>query len=411
MSSGATGRRRILYLGRFHFPEGDAAAARVVGLGKALREAGYAVAYAGHQPESREEDRQPDGSYRYQGFGYVSLSETRTKKLSPARRLLRYLDYGRGAAEWLAQQDLSDVAAVLLYNGLSGYYLRLGPICRRAGVPLVSDCTEWYDPSQCVGGPLGIGRWDVELTMRRLLQRADGMIAISGWLERFYKPRGLPVLRVPPLVDLSDPKWPAQGTSKQGGGAIRLVYSGVPARKDLLSRALQGVCELRSQGHSIVLDLYGPTREQVARCLEGSTDLLDRLGEGMVLHGRIPQREVPARLAEADLAVLLRPEKRYAQAGFSTKVVESMASGTPVLTNATSDLAYYIRDGVEGLLLPGHSVEEFVAGARKALEMGREALGRMGQAARARAEECFDYRQYVAPLAGFLEEVAAKARH
>ena len=36
-------KRRILYTGYFSFPEGSAASARVMGIGYALREAGYVV--------------------------------------------------------------------------------------------------------------------------------------------------------------------------------------------------------------------------------------------------------------------------------------------------------------------------------------------------------------------------------
>jgi len=50
--------RKIIYTGAFKFPDGAAAAARVLGVGKALREIGYEVEFAGWEKEEREEDRQ-----------------------------------------------------------------------------------------------------------------------------------------------------------------------------------------------------------------------------------------------------------------------------------------------------------------------------------------------------------------
>ncbi len=61
---------RVYYVGAFSFPEGDAAAARVLNIGKALRETGFEVIYGGWEKEARLEDKDTDGNSYYQGFRY-----------------------------------------------------------------------------------------------------------------------------------------------------------------------------------------------------------------------------------------------------------------------------------------------------------------------------------------------------
>ena len=75
----------------------------------------------------------------------------------------------------------------------------------------------------------------------------------------------------------------------------------------------------------------------------------------------------------ADFTVLLRPDARFAHAGFPTKLVESLSLGVPVLANVTSDISEYVRDGREGILLAGPTREAFAAGLRRALAIGRPA--------------------------------------
>jgi len=107
--------------------------------------------------------------------------------------------------------------------------------------------------------------------------------------------------------------------------------------------------------------------------------------------------------------VLLRPPARYAQAGFPTKVVESLALGTPVICNLTSDLGNYIHDGAEGIVCADYQPEDLVAALERALALSVEQRAAMRAAARARAEAAFDYRQYAAPLADFLARIGVPA--
>ena len=399
-------RDEILYVGSFVFPEGSASAARVLGIGKGLRDAGYRVRFIGAQAEGREEDWRPGEGHFYQGFPYCSAGEVRSNRVSGIGRLTRYLRMGEGASRFLQSADVSRVLALTVYNPLTGWHIRLRRFCRARGIALVVDCTEWLDPTQYPGGRCGLHRCDVELTMRRLNACAGRVIAISSYLECFYRNRGASVVRIPPVVDLGEEKWRSRRLRGWGGPPLRLVYAGWPGRKDPLANVLAALCDVVGEGKDVVLELIGPTEPEV-RCLLGAHEfLLKRLGQRIVFRGPFPQSAVPELLSQADVGVLLRPRKRYAEAGFPTKLVEYLSARLPVVTNATSDIAEYVRDGVEGFLVGDYSREAFAEGIRRAAGSRPEKLQEMSVAAYRRAEESFDYRRHVDSVKAFFGSLA-----
>jgi glycosyltransferase involved in cell wall biosynthesis len=120
----------------------------------------------------------------------------------------------------------------------------------------------------------------------------------------------------------------------------------------------------------------------------------------------VPQPEVARAYLGSDLSVLLREPLRFAQAGFPTKVPESLAAGVPVICNTTSDIGMYVRDGVEGFLCADHTAASFAATLRRVIAEWPSRYSEMRSAARGAAERFFDYRQYSATLSTFLKEIA-----
>lgn len=396
----------VIYVGAFRMPEGDAAAARVLGIGKALRDGGYCVTFGGGEESGRPQDRQPDGSYRYQEFPYISLGEIRSRPLPPLSRLWNYLATGSSTLRWLATLDPAQVSAVMMYNPLAGYHERVGSWCRRHKIALIVDCTEWHDPTSYPGGRFGLHRWDVEWTMRRGNRRCGNVIAVSSYLEDYYRNRGCHVLRVPPLVDFSDAKWPRPERDPGQALPLRWMYAGSPGKKDCLEQLLEAAWILKQKNAAAVLEIVGASADQIAAAGPRAAELIDRLGASLLLSGRLSTpADALQRMAQADLLVVVKYPGRSAEAQFPTKLVEYMTIGRPVLANRTSDVAEYVRDAEEGFLTSDSTAESVAAAVERALRAGPDVLAAMGQRARQRAEACFDYRRYVAPLSGFMDEV------
>lgn len=391
---------RVLIVGAFRFPTGDAAAARVLGIAKSLRRVGCDVIFGGWEQKGNVDDNGHRGA-DFQGFPYVSQDEFRSTQLFAAKRLLRYLLAGSNTLRWIKGMPKDSVHTVIAYHGGSLFLMRLALLCRLRGIRLIADCTEWYAAEGLIGGRFGIAHLDNEFRMRFVNRMIGRLVVISHYLREYYEWRGCEVVRVPPTIDLSERKWPAL-ESKSKNGPFRLIYAGVPGKKDLLSAVLYGLRSLKREGKVVLLDLLGPSCEDLLACVDGDQALIDDLGDALVFHGRVPQETVPSLLARADFSILLRPLKRLSAAGFSTKLVESLAAGLPVMANRTGDIDRYIEDGRQGILLEGVTEEDFVSGVRRALELSTTELTAMRAHARKCAEDFFVYERYSEVLGRFV---------
>ncbi len=185
-----------------------------------------------------------------------------------------------------------------------------------------------------------------------------------------------------------------------------LLYAGLPGRKDLLREILVALASLAPDERArIEFRLLGPTKQELIKLLGRSASLLNVLAHTVKPMGRVPRHEVLDELQKAHFTVLLRPDKRYANAGFPSKVPESLAAGAPVLLNLTSDLGEYLDDGTAALPVHGCSAVEVAKAIRRALQLGPAELHEFRRCARAKAEQYFDYRLYLDSFETYLEQL------
>lgn len=383
-------KNEVLYVGIFRLPDRNAAAVRVRAVADALNAGGYTVTFI-------------DDSCA----GAVQAG----RKSSPLQRLAtvgkRGVEFFLTASSYFKSMGSIDwrrVAAVICYPGSAALILRLMHQCKQHSVPLIIDSTEWFDPSHTTGGRFGPFALDSEFRMRWLHQRAGNVICISSFLAQYYRGKGCNVLRVPPLVGVgangSCPDAPA--APKQTAGQLSIVYAGVPGRKELFSEIVAGVRASRQRGINVSLNLVGTTHEQLMKIMKASGRATNF--DGITCHGWLPRDAALRIVSESDFTVLLRPQQRFANAGFPSKLVESLSLGVPVMANATSDIAEYVRDGRDGYLLSEPTAGALEAAIARAAQLTPEEKSQMRIQSRQRAHECFSYQNYAGVLAEFLSK-------
>jgi glycosyltransferase involved in cell wall biosynthesis len=391
----------IIYTGGFRFPIGDAGAARVLGIGKTLRELGYRVAFGGGEGDGRPEDRVEPAGYSYQGFAYTP-QRSLTRHSHPFHRFSQMVTSGMDTVRWIDGYRMHGIAAIIAYGPSTPLLLQLSRYTRRHGIRLILDLAEWPTGRNLPGGSFGLRNLDSELRMRYLNRRAGSVIAISSFLAKYYGRSGCQVIRIPPLVDLDAEKWKAPEGNESD--SLRLIYAGTPANKDLLGNTIRGVLLLRGCARKVELHLVGVTEKEASRLSGCALTPSEGSTAKVICHGRIAQNEVPGMLSRADFSVLLRPDMKYAHAGFATKVAESLSAGIPTIANATSDIAEYVRDGREGFIVQGCSPEALAATLHVVADLPGERVREMKSLAKMRAREVFDYRSHCSELQGFLRE-------
>ncbi|MEE0316725.1 MAG: glycosyltransferase [Bacteroidales bacterium] len=381
----------ILYLGLFRFPEGDAAASRVLNNARLFRDLGHSVKILSFGGEYREQDISLDG-YVYDGLHYVITHDIDTH--SWKERFLRYIYPNPNARNYIAA-NIDSFDIVVSYNTTLPMNIYLQHICKKHGKKIILDVTEWPDSNELLGGKLSPIYWMSELNMRFIQKHFKNMIPISQFLNRFYSHSNNILL--PPLIDINDTKWncfkPVDFTSVNHYNGVRIIFAGTPARKDLLKNLVEAIVQVLNEGQVIQLVVAGVSIEQANQfCAE---DILSKYRNDIVFLGRIPQSLVPSLYHISTFSAIIREPSRKNTAGFPTKMVESMAAGCPVLLNITSDLGDYAIDGENAVLIENYHVCSIKEGLMSILSMTNEKISKMKLCARKTGEQRFDYHNYM----------------
>lgn len=287
----------------------------------------------------------------------------------------------------------------VLMNAKSDRLSRIAKFCKQKNIRLVIENCEWYDPSA-----FKFGKWDFRyyLNQKMLLKdfrKADGFISISRLLHEHNKSFGKPSVRIPTILDVENTAYSAGANYEK----LVISYTGHPERsKEYLLPMIRLLAEKKDIAAQMEFHIYGPTYSEVLRNIGGEEGILKRAENAVFIHGNIPQDKVDEVLRSTDFILFLRPDRRSSHAGFPTKLGESFAVGTPVISNDTGDIGLYVKNGVNGFLvdLSDESLERTV---RNILNMGNEEREAMRWAARETAERNFDYRVYSETMKRFLE--------
>ena len=390
----------IAYVAPVGFPEGGAAARRMLGNAKALVAAGYdVVIVSGQRPSMAGADFELAPHIRC-----VSVNERDAEHLPNVLRYARYALMGARSRQWLEEQaDLP--RAVILYSGYSPYLLQFTGWSRRHGVAFLFDAVEWYAAPSLLGFLFSPYLWNSEFAMRVLIPRLDGVVAISRTLEHYYQSRGVPVTRVPPLIDPAE--FAASVPVPDTRGRMRLAYSGSPGRKDLIDIVIEAVIKCDGGLGRLLLEIAGLSEEELRK----RAPLLRRNGvipDCLVAHGQVSHARSMEIVGQADFTVFLRHPNRVSTHGFPTKFVESFAMGTPVIANITSDLADHLRDGETGFVCPAPMQSALEATLARALALHRQNLGALRKAARDEAERAFGYNIYTVALSDMVRRASER---
>lgn len=387
----------IIIFFNIQLPEGSAAATRAVAWGQLFKAAGYSPVLLG--VNYNKEDI-TEGYYKNIPYYLINFLELQNKGLKSIKRnnILR-----KKVSAFINELNKKvTIKAIVLGN--PEYEVKwLLKEKRLTGIPVIPDVVEWYDFSRFIG-PFAIYKFlKNRITLRYWNVQCRNLICISTLLEKYYKGRKCNVIRIPTILNTQD--FLADLNARDSSERIVIAYAGSPAKKDLILNMAKAIaCLSKEERRKVQLNIYGTDLEGFRR-LGLDEKILNSLGESLKCFGRVSHSEVKRQLAVADYTVLLRPNKKYANAGFPTKVGESMAMGVPVIANITSDLGKYLHDGIEGIICDDESPEACAKAIRKALSIDESQRKMMRKNARRQAEESFDYRNYIKPVQMYIEGI------
>lgn len=368
--------KRILYVGGFEMPDKNAAAQRVLSIGKALQKCGDTVIYYGIT-------KSKDYQGKIEGFDYYACSYPASKK--------EWVSYSIGVGIIDIIKKMSpDV--IITYNYPALAQQRVIRFCRKHNIRVVGDITEWYEPTDV------LKTVDTWLRMHWSNKQLDGLIPISRYLFDYYK--GMNQIEIPPLVDLNSPKW-AMTEEKieknESDELIRLIYAGSNGVAiDRLDYIIKGIesCDKKN----ISLDVIGMTEQDYYRIYNSKIENTSHV----CFHGRLPHDKVIRFLLSSDFQIFFRDDKRVCNAGFPTKFAESFTAGLPVITNRTSNVSDYIENGKNSFLIDKPTESHIREVLKTVSSLSRDDINTIKQNV---DRKTFDYNKYVSPLSEFIDSL------
>ena len=312
----------VLYIGNFPLPDKGASSQRVISNAKIIKSLGYKPIIVGFEKELEKDNQR---SFSFHGIDFISHNYP----ISTKQWLLSLIDIKQIVIiinNILASGN--EVNCVIAYNYSAIALNRLRKYLKKNNIKCYGDCTEWYDTAHLIGIKKLAKKLDTSFRMRYVQKKLDGLIVISTYLENYYKKQR--TILIPPLVDREFLPKNVEQYKK-----FTISYCGAPFAKDKLDLIVDLVSNIE---FSVNLIVAGVTKEQFIDQYKYKKNISDNI----TFMGRVSHEESLLIMAKSHYSCFFRENTRKSNAGFSTKFVESISVGTPVITNDTSDLSYWI---------------------------------------------------------------------
>lgn len=391
----------VLFVMSTPFPYGQAFSSRARNLTKLLCACGYHVHIISPQSVGKENSEElVDADYSVTHINdsksVLSLSGIGTTK-----------PYMNAINAYLSKNKIDLIVSSSMVF-VSGHLLKLA---EKLQVPYIVEQCEWYDYSTFKYGKLNPYYREHIRMIEKKNRKVNGIIAISRLFEQHYSFQGVPVIRIPTILDVKNTECRIEINDAASDGVSHIVFAGSLGKgKEKMEPIFKALIKINESKKNIVFDIYGPSEKDLLKNIDGNNNLWNQVRQYINVHGYIPQTEVENVIRSADFTIFTRPIRRSSNAGFPTKFAESMAVGTPVITNDTGDISLYLKNGVNGFLLRNGTEVEILSAFKTLISFNVEQYIDMRKNARNTAEYNFSYSSYIEEMNSFLKTVQMNKR-
>lgn len=366
------------------YPEGDAGAVRQHAFAKMLSDMDYEVLVIGYGKSTEEK------ICVYDNINYISY---RVNSLNKIYRVWNRIRFGDKVFDYISQ-NYKQLDLLLVVDLMPSAFKKIVQLKKKYNCTLIHDSVEWYSKEEFRYGKLDLAYRRKEFTNTKVIDEMWNVVAISTFLEKHFQKFANRVVRIPVIMDIKNIEY---RTKVEPSGKIVFSYAGGPGKKDFLREIISGFALLnQTELHKVELNIIGVNKDQLINMCEVDKKAIAKLGDCLKIHGRVERSVAINYIRQSDYSLLIRDENlRYAKAGFPTKIVESLACGTPPLCNYSSDLELYLKDRQNSIIANGHTSKDVCEAVKNALCIVKEKdRAFMRKNARELALNCFDYSVY-----------------
>ncbi len=295
-----------------------------------------------------------------------------------------------------------DVELVHIYHDLSFLWYRFAA---QKKIQVVKEVVEWYTHKQT-----RLGFFEPTYLLKSYINRIRvnkkvKVIAISRFLEEYFKGKNIKCLRVPAILEVS-----SDAPKKHERDKIKIAYCGhfsLVRSKDCVLEVIDAFLDSEIENNKLELHLIGVEKAMIEQSKLIRKERLNnsKNADHIFFYGRLPHSEASRLLEEMDFSILVRPSQAvYARAGFPTKVVEASSSGVAMICNLTSDLDVYLKDDENAIILVDESKCSLQKVFQKVNKLSFEEILKLRINAKRTALQFFDYRSYIQSVKDFIDK-------
>ena len=351
----------IVYIGDFDFRNGNVQSFLVKNNAKIFQSIGYNVAFIGINTKvnSFKNLDEVHAMKLVEGFAYYELPCTLN-----ARGFFKVPEIRGRIIDYLNGLLISNKIKYLISYQCPSFSFLLNSIikwCRLHSVKYIVNCADLptFDIQPIPRRYIMAANWFYLHWINK--RKADGIIAVSKCIADFYHKEERSSIIVPPLFDATA----FTPLMKERTETASFVYAGTPFKitgreanvkgmKDRLDKVIDLFLKLKDQNVPFFFKIVGIEKEDyligVPRHKEPLADCRSIEFLGLRSHN-----ETLTIVSNADYSINYRDENLMTKAGFSTKIVESISVGTPIVMNSISDTFEYVEEGIMGFMLLGES--------------------------------------------------------
>lgn len=364
-------RQIILYVGNFDKPEISAAGKRVYNNSVVLEKLGYKIYMIGKIRNSANENH-TEINYG-KNISYIGF---------PKYKIIENNKYINFIKEFVAKNRLKPVAIIRYgHPSLALFDHLLTKYAHSINIPIIADIVDWLSVSNRNIFFKIVKSLDTYIDKTIFNKHVDGMIVISSYLDNYYSRIKIPRIIIPPLAN-------SYKLNSMINEYVTITYAGTPfilgkriknkkAVKDRLDLAVLAISELIQKGNKVLFNIYGVSKSDFLIAYPDYQNVLLKAEDGIRFWGRKTMQDVQDAISNSDFSIILRERTRETMAGFSTKLVESISCGTPVITTDTSDTLKYVQDGINGFIINIQNKNELERKLREIILLDKEKIREM----------------------------------
>ncbi|GHX12385.1 group 1 glycosyl transferase [Vibrio cholerae] len=336
--------KKLLYIGGFDLPDGNAACHRAISNSKLFKMIGINSSLLGVSKSSNLEKGVVHQLGSKDGINMMVVNYP--------QRAIDWLNFIIGDSATLMHIKKNKPDMIIMYNYPAIASLRIHWLCKKSGIESISDITEWYSSYNKNLIRRMIKWFDTTLRINFVARLSKRVITTSQYMTNFYESKGLKCLELPTLFDVSELIYNTHRPKETSElECIKLVYFGSPFDKSVaihdnrqvkerLDKVISAVYNNHLK-HNINLNIYGVTKSDFLDVYPDYSVVLETLNKCVFFHGRVAHDELVSFISMADYSIFFRDDTRVNKAGFPSKLAESITLGIPVITSDISALKKY----------------------------------------------------------------------